>query len=106
MSPRPISPEKRSSLPAAYLDVMQQIDRSGWDKMQWANGFTLLHWAARSGDLELCRRFLSQRADPNHRDDAGRSAVDYAQAGGHTAAIAELRAAAAASTDNAAPALP
>merc|ERR1712129_17217 len=97
-SPRALSAEKRASLPASYLDVMQQIDRVGWDKMQWAHGFTLLHWAARSGDVELCRRFLAQRGDPNHCDDAGRSAIDYAQTGGHAAVIAELRTAAAAST--------
>merc|ERR1712032_508808 len=105
-SPRALSAAKRSSLPASYLDVMQQIDRAGWDKMQWAHGFSLLHWAAQNGDAELCRRFLAQRGDPNHRDDSGRSAIDYAQAGGHVAAIAELETAKAASVDNAAPALP
>ena len=27
--------------------VMQQIDLIGWEKMRWARGFTLLHWAAK-----------------------------------------------------------
>lgn len=47
--------------------------------MQWARGFTLLHWAAKNNIPELCARFLYQGADPHQKDVTGRSALDYAR---------------------------
>merc|ERR1712087_1027961 len=61
----------KDTLPASYVAVMDKIDRVGWNNMQWAKGFTLLHWAAKKGNVELVRRFIGQRADPQHRDDTG-----------------------------------
>merc|ERR1711862_720984 len=46
--------------------------------MQWAHGFTLLHWAAKNDMPILCSRFLFQGANPYQRDDSGKNAFDYA----------------------------
>jgi len=86
----PQASSKRTSLPPAYLGVMEQIDRLGWDKMHWARGFTLLHWAAQHDQPELCARFLAQRADPGKLDDTGSSALDYARGAGSAAAVRVL----------------
>ncbi|CAE7225546.1 invs, partial [Symbiodinium pilosum] len=66
-------------IPAAYVRVMQQIDLIGWEKMHWARGFTLLHWAAKHDRADLCELFLWYGADPEHQDDQGHSALDYAR---------------------------
>merc|ERR1711862_712359 len=60
--------------------------------MQWNHGFTLLHWAAKNNSAELCARFLARGANAIHRDDSGRSALDYAQEHGSAAALAQLEA--------------
>lgn len=65
-------------IPEAYAKVIEQIASVGWDRMQWARGFTLLHWAAKNNIPELCARFLFQGADPHQTDVTGRSAFDYA----------------------------
>ncbi|CAD7967847.1 unnamed protein product [Amoebophrya sp. A25] len=72
---------------APYLDAIAQVAKRGWNRMKWANGFTLLHWAARSGHVELCRYFLHKGADPNIRDDFTRSPVDYARRKNHMDAL-------------------
>ncbi|CAE8596196.1 unnamed protein product [Polarella glacialis] len=66
-------------VPEAYRRVIDQIDLIGWDRMHWARGFTLLHWSAKHDRPELCERFLDQHADPHHKDESGRSALDYAR---------------------------
>ena len=58
--------------------------------MQWARGFTLLHWAAKHDAADLCARFLAQGADPYHKDDSGKSAFDYANDKRAVNAIAQL----------------
>lgn len=66
------------SVPEAYLKIMENIDNNGWETIQWARGFTLLHWAAKNNRTDLCIRFLRQGADPNSTDDKGRTPADYA----------------------------
>lgn len=81
---------KDKKIPKAYVDVMEQIDRNGWEKMQWARGFTLLHWAAKHDWPELCARFMAQGGDPKHQDDTGRDAFDYAREKNALNALAQL----------------
>merc|ERR1712151_1259574 len=78
---------KRSSLPPAYLSVMDKIDQVGWQQMRWEGGFTLLHYAAKNNNAELCTRFLAQNADPRHRDDKSKNALVYARESSGTAAL-------------------
>jgi ankyrin repeat protein len=68
----------KDSVPEAYLKIMENIDNNGWETIQWARGFTLLHWAAKNNRADLCARFLRQGADPNSADDKGRTPADYA----------------------------
>jgi len=77
-------------VPEVYAKVMEQIDKIGWEKMQWARGFTLLHWAAKHDRPDLCDRFLRQGALPDQKDDSDRSAMDYARDSGSRAALEVL----------------
>merc|ERR1719163_2467191 len=79
------------AIPEAYVKVIDQIEKLGWEKMVWARGFTLLHWAAKNDRADLCAHFLFQKADPNHKDDGGRSAFDYATDAGSKAALEQLQ---------------
>ena len=54
------------------------MQRRGWQAMRWANNFTLLHWAARTGRYDMCVYFLQLGADPEMPDDFKRSSLDYA----------------------------
>ncbi|CAD7958776.1 unnamed protein product [Amoebophrya sp. A120] len=74
-------------VPIPYLEAISQVARRGWHKMKWANNFTLLHWAARAGRLELCAYFLQQGADPESPDDFKRSAVEYARRKEHWSVV-------------------
>lgn len=84
------SVESAKAIPEAYVKVMEQIEKIGWEKMQWARGFTLLHWAAKNDMPDLVARFMYQKGNPNHRDDNGRSAIDYARDHVARAALARL----------------
>jgi len=87
-----VSEVPSKEIPKAYVKVIEQIDQIGWDKMQWARGFTLLHWAARHDRADLCARFMAQGADPYHKDDTGKNAFDYARTRNAYSALAQLEA--------------
>jgi len=55
------------------LDAGADVNRQG------AGGFTALHTAAQSGDVELVKLLLEHGADPGLRASDGRRAVDQAQ---------------------------
>jgi len=74
-----VSEKAANAIPDTYLKVIEDIDTQGWQQMSWARGYTLLHWAAKNDMPDLCARFMWQKADPEHRDDGGRSALDYAR---------------------------
>merc|ERR1740129_2231487 len=67
-----------NAVPEQYMKVLQQIEAHGWDSMNWKDGFTMLHWATDKGHVDLCRYLVQLDADPNTRDNRGRSAVDVA----------------------------
>ena len=54
------------------------------------HGWTPLLGAAKTGSLASVARLLAAGADPAARNDDGSSALDLAQAGGHTAIVARL----------------
>jgi len=81
---------EQRSIPQSYVKVMDQIYQFGWDKMQWARGFTLLHWAAKNDRPELCSLFLTQGADAMARDDDGWTPFDYAREHGAFGALTAL----------------
>merc|ERR1719198_110926 len=79
------------TIPEAYAKVIEKIDKLGWDKMIWTGNFTLLHWAAKNDMADLCAHFMFQKADPEHRDDNGRTAFDYAREHDSVAALEQLQ---------------
>lgn len=74
-----LTEEQRKGIPVTYLKTIEAIDRKGWQKMNWARGFTLLHWAGKNGRADLCEFFLQKKADANLQDSTGKTALDYAQ---------------------------
>jgi len=84
----PMPPQ--SSIPESHLQVIEQIDQSGWDSVDWLHGYTLLHWAAKNNNPELCARFMAQGARPGDRDAEGKNAFDYAREHGSKAALLQM----------------
>lgn len=82
---------KQSDIPPAFLQVMEDIDRVGWESVRWTRGFTLLHWAAKMDLPDLCNRFLLQGAERSAQDDCGKSPLDLAREAGSNAALAVLQ---------------
>ena len=39
--------------------AIEQMELTGWANMAWTAGYTLLHWAARYGDIELVKFFIA-----------------------------------------------
>jgi len=83
-------PESEDSIPHAFQDIIAQVDELGWDNFNWEHGFTLLHWAGKFGHPNLVLRFIKRRANPNHRDDSGKTAIDYARENNHMDTLRNL----------------
>jgi len=79
-----------SFLPAPQFESLKQVEIRGWRHMEWEENFTLLHWAAKVGQGDLCRYLVELGADVHHVNAQGRSAVDLAQENGHTKLAAQL----------------
>lgn len=86
----PLSELGGADLPPGLEQVVQRIDRCGWQNIRWAKGFTALHMAAKEDCARLCARFLAQGANPWAQDDLGRTAFDYAREFGSAGALAQL----------------
>ena len=71
------------SIPSPYAEAIRQLQKRGWTRMRFANNYTLLHWGARAGKIELCKYFLNAGADFSMRDDFGKSPLEYAIKKGH-----------------------
>lgn len=79
-------------LPVAYQKVLKQVVSQGWDSVHWKDGFTMLHWAASKGEVDLARYLIQLRADPDVRDDTHqRTPLDWAEHEGHAEAVEMLR---------------
>lgn len=90
----PVQPVPAPSLDQVaepYASAIRLVEEKGWDNMRWTNDFTLLHWAARNGNLEYAEYFLNKGARVNDRDARGKRAVDYAIDRGHTHMVALLQ---------------
>eukprot|EP00971_Amphidinium_carterae_P001458 29048-Amphidinium_carterae.1 len=42
-----------------YVSVT--VEKDGWDAVDWKGGFTILHWAAEHGRVELCTRLMTAK---------------------------------------------
>lgn len=68
-------------VPEVYEAALHAIERHGWDAVYPRgdpSGWTVLHWAAAEGRLDICQRLCAARADVGAPDDHGRSALDCA----------------------------
>jgi len=72
-----------SSIPQAYLQLLEQIETTGWTSVTWKNGYTMLHWAASKGHADLCRYLMELDADPLMHDKQNRTPMDIANNAGH-----------------------
>lgn len=77
---RPTRPDV-ANLPAPYLHVLEQVECKGWERMDWKNGWTLLHWASKAGLTDVCEYLMALRADARGRDTQGRTPIDLAEGG-------------------------
>merc|ERR1719359_1807781 len=82
-------------LPRVYEAAVSIVLQHGWqvlhDGENAGPAWTALHWAASEGRLDVCDVLLKANADPGHRDELGRVALDYALENGHHGAAAILQ---------------
>jgi len=78
-------------LPTAYAEVLELVERDGWDAVNWQKGFTILHWAAQHGKAELCTRLMSLRGSPYAAAESGKTPIDLAREAGHSMVVTILQ---------------
>ena len=81
----------QAQVPPVYRNSIESIATHGFRSVKWSAGWSLLHWAAEHGNLEICSFCLDHGADALVRDKVGRSPVDIAVANGRRAVEELLR---------------
>jgi len=80
------TPELAKLLPsisrAVHRRALVAIDKYGIEMVRWKNGFTALHWAAKSNRPDICSYLLSRGADPTVLDASGKLPKDYTSSTG------------------------
>lgn len=75
------SPELTRLLPtighALHRRALIAIDKYGIEMVKWKNGFTALHWAAKSNRPDICKYLLTRGANPDLLDDSGKPPRHY-----------------------------
>merc|ERR1712151_160870 len=66
-------------IPEIYVTIIDKIEESGWNSIEWEHGYNLLHWSAKNNIADLCMRLIANRANPDNRDHLGNDAFDYAR---------------------------
>ncbi|CAK0806625.1 unnamed protein product, partial [Prorocentrum cordatum] len=70
-------------LPQVYRDALAVVLARGWGALHGRDdppSWTVLHWAADEGRDDVWALLLEAGADPGHRDEMGKTALDYASA--------------------------
>ena len=49
--------------------IIESIEATGYDEIDWERGFTLLHLAAMHGDRDLCVWLIERGASISAKDD-------------------------------------
>lgn len=77
--------------PARAADAaLRMLTDAGEPTLPQPNGDTILHAAARLGDLDVLRTILRKGGDPEARNASGDTPIEVARAVGHDAAVALL----------------
>ncbi|CAE7611571.1 ANKRD52 [Symbiodinium sp. CCMP2592] len=74
-----------SSMPLVYAAALEGIETHGWSAVYPLDdppAWTILHWAAMEGRLEICRRLLAAGANPFCEDERGWTPLDCADEAG------------------------
>ncbi|CAE7777822.1 ANKRD52 [Symbiodinium pilosum] len=74
-------------MPLVYAAALEGIETHGWSAVYPLDdppAWTILHWAAMEGRLEICRRLLAAGADPFCEDERGWTPLDCAEEAGET----------------------
>jgi hypothetical protein len=72
--------EVKIDLPHEYKKALEKVERRGWINTKWDRGYTLLHWAARQGKLNVCQYLMANHdAPPDARDDKQLLPYDHAK---------------------------
>merc|ERR1719359_592508 len=78
-------------LPPVYEAAVSIVLQHGWHVLHGGENagpaWTALHWAASEGRLDVCDVLLKANADPGHRDELGRVALDYALENGQRSIV-------------------
>mmetsp|Transcript_20027 Transcript_20027/g.50509 ORF Transcript_20027/g.50509 Transcript_20027/m.50509 type:complete len:643 (-) Transcript_20027:775-2703(-) len=78
----------KDMVPEEYKKAIEKVERRGWANTKWDRGYTLLHWAARTGDLDLVKFLIAAfNADVNAQDDRGLLPKDHARKKGHSEVV-------------------
>jgi len=68
-------------LPQPYDAAVRFVVNHGWDALHGGDpgpAWTALHWAALEGRPDVVKLLLNCRANPSHRDEKGKSPLEYA----------------------------
>jgi len=74
-----VESELANAIPPEHLKAIEAIDEDGWKSIDWDDNFTLFNWAAQNTRPDLVAQFIWKRADPDHLDGHGKSAINYAR---------------------------
>lgn len=78
-----------AGLPPVYEKAVAIILQHGWEMLHGGENagpaWTALHWAASEGRPDVCELLLQAGADTGHRDELGKTALDYALENGQHA---------------------
>lgn len=87
-----------TGLPRVYEAAISIVLQHGWHVLHGGENagpaWTALHWASSEGRLDVCDVLLRARADPGHRDEVGKTPLDYALENGQLQVAAMLGSAA------------
>ena len=75
--------EKSDLVPEKVRDALDAIEKFGINAVKWADGFSVLHWAAENGRFDECKFLISKQADPLVKDRKGKTPIDLALRAGH-----------------------
>ncbi|CAE7622872.1 ANKRD52 [Symbiodinium sp. CCMP2456] len=81
-------------MPLVYAAALEGIETHGWSAVYPLDdppAWTILHWAAMEGRLEICRRLLAAGANPFCEDERGWTPLDCADEAGEVEADTGLQ---------------